>query len=43
MTKFFVLLVMSTLFFSACSSKTPEINVDTKTQQNNAKEALKDL
>ncbi|MEJ5169323.1 MAG: hypothetical protein WHU93_09145 [Arcobacteraceae bacterium] len=43
MKKLSILLVVSGLFFGACSSKTPEINVDTKTQQENAKEALKDL
>ncbi|MEW6551293.1 MAG: hypothetical protein AB1389_04105 [Campylobacterota bacterium] len=38
-----ILFIVSSLFLGACSSKTPEINVDTKTQQENAKEALKDL
>lgn len=43
MKKVSILLFVTSLFFSACSSKTKEMQVDTKTQQENAKEALKDL
>ncbi|WP_265596957.1 hypothetical protein [Aliarcobacter lanthieri] len=42
MKKIFMFLFIVSIFFNACSSKDTTL-IDTKIQQNNAKDALKDL
>jgi len=42
MKRIYIFLFVLSVFFSACSSKNTTL-IDTKTQQQNAKEALKEL